>query len=310
MYGNQEHKIWVEKYRPSTLEGYIGNPQLVDKLKVYVETQDIPHILLYGTAGQGKSTAAKIIVNSIDCDYMYINASDENSVETVRSKIKNFAATVGFKDLKIIICDEFDFMTANAQAALRNLMETFSRTTRFILTCNYIEKVIDPIISRCQVFSVTAPDRRQVAMHVAGILEKENVKFNLEDIVTVINASYPDIRKIINSCQKQTMNGELVIDKQSLVEANYMTKILELLKSKSGDKDNKLREIRQLIADSQVRTFEALYTFLFDNIDIYAKGNEASAIIALAEYQNMDAFAVNKEICINACMVRLVKEVI
>ena len=144
-----EHSLWVEKYRPTSLETYIGNEHLKSKVSVYLESGDLPHLLLYGKAGTGKTTLAKLLVNNIECDYMYINASDENSVDTVRNKVRGFASTMGFKDYKIIILDECDYITPNAQAALRNLMETFSKHCRFILTCNFVERIIDPIQSRC-----------------------------------------------------------------------------------------------------------------------------------------------------------------
>ena len=137
------HSLWVEKYRPTDLSTYVGNEHLKEKVKVYLESEDVPHLLLFGKAGTGKTTLAKIVVNNIDCDYMYINASDENKVDDVRNKIKTFASSVGFKSLKVIILDECDYLTPNAQAALRNLMETFSKHCRFILTCNYVERIID-----------------------------------------------------------------------------------------------------------------------------------------------------------------------
>ena len=143
------NSLWVEKYRPRKLADYVGNEHLKSKVEGYLENDDVPHLLFYGKAGTGKTTLAKLIANSIECDYIIINASDENNVETVRTKVKNFASTIGFKKMKLIILDEFDYMTPNAQAILRNLMETFSKHCRFILTCNYVEKVIDPIQSRC-----------------------------------------------------------------------------------------------------------------------------------------------------------------
>ena len=177
-----EHSLWVEKYRPKDLSTYIGNEHLKSKVKVYLESEDVPHLLLYGRAGTGKTTLAKIITSNIDCDYMYINASDENKVDDVRNKIKTFASSVGFKSLKVIILDECDYLTPNAQAALRNLMETFSRHCRFILTCNYVERIIDPIQSRCQSFKVIPPKRVDVARHLVHILEQENVEYDLDDI--------------------------------------------------------------------------------------------------------------------------------
>ena len=197
-----KHSLWVEKYRPTTMDTYIGNEHLKSKVEVYLESGDLPHLLLYGRAGTGKTTLAKLLVNNIECDYLYINASDENNVETVRTKVKQFASTMGFKDMKIVILDECDYITPNAQAALRNLMETFSKHCRFILTCNYVERIIDPIQSRCQSFQIIPPDRKQVATHLSDILSKESVQYELDDIVTIVNSGYPDIRRVINSSQQ------------------------------------------------------------------------------------------------------------
>ena len=167
------HSLWVEKYRPTDLSTYIGNEHLKSKVSVYLESEDVPHLLLYGRAGTGKTTLAKIITKNIDCDYMYINASDENKVDDVRNKIKTFASSVGFKSLKVIILDECDYLTPNAQAALRNLMETFSKHCRFILTCNYVERIIDPIQSRCQSYKVIPPSKKEVAQQMVHILTEE-----------------------------------------------------------------------------------------------------------------------------------------
>ena len=143
----REHSLWVEKYRPQTLADYVGNETIKETIQQYLDANDIPHLLLYGKAGTGKTTLAKLIVNTIKCDFMIINASDENNVDTVRTKVKNFASSVGFAGFKVIILDEFDYMTPGAQAILRNLMETFSKHCRFILTCNFIERIIDPPIT-------------------------------------------------------------------------------------------------------------------------------------------------------------------
>ena len=190
--------LWVEKYRPTNLDTYIGNEHLKSKLSVYLESGDLPHLLLYGKAGTGKTTLAKLLVNNIECDYIYINASDENNVDTVRTKVKSFASTIGFKDMKVIILDECDYITPNAQAALRNLMETFSKHCRFILTCNYVERIIDPIQSRCQSFQIIPPSRNEVAKHLHNILVEENVMDTPEDIKILVESGYPDIRRVIN----------------------------------------------------------------------------------------------------------------
>ena len=307
MFGNQENTLWVEKFRPDTLDGYVGNEHIIDKVKLYLQSGDVPHLLFYGQAGTGKTTLAKIIANNVDADVMYINASDENNIETVRTKIKNYASTVGFRRWKIVILDEADYMTPNGQAALRNLMETFSKTTRFILTCNYVEKIIDPIQSRCQVFGITPPNKTEVTKRIATILKELQVQFDIKDVATIINSGYPDIRRILNACQRQVIDGKLVMDKTSLVQANYMTKLLDILKSDVSKKDAFV-SIRQLIADSKVQDFTALYKYLFDEIDNYAKGHIASVILVLAEAQYQDAFAVDKELHMMATMVKLLNE--
>lgn len=308
MFGNQENTLWVEAFRPDTLDGYVGNDHVVSKVKVYLESGDVPHLLFYGQAGTGKTTLAKIIAKGVDSDVMYINASDENNIETVRTKIKNFASTVGFRQWKIVILDEADYMTPNGQAALRNLMETFSKTCRFILTCNYVEKIIDPIQSRCQAFAIEPPNRKEVAKRIVNILNERDIKYDNQDLVTVINSGYPDIRRILNSCQSQIIDNQLVIDDTSLVQANYMTKLLEILKETS-DKKTAFRDTRQLINDSKVKDFTALYRYLFDELDTYAEGSIAAAILILAEAQYQDTFAVDKELHVMAMLIKLLNEI-
>ena len=295
--------LWVEKYRPSNLGTYIGNEHLKSKVSIYLESGDLPHLLLFGKAGTGKTTLAKLLVKNIECDYLYINASDENSVDTVRNKVRQFASTVGFKDLKIIILDECDYITPNAQAALRNLMETFSKHCRFVLTCNFVERIIDPIQSRCQTFQTTPPSKKEVAVHLSNILENEEVGHELSDIALLINSAYPDIRRVINSAQRQSVEGELVIDKQSIVENDYKLKLLEILKKQ--DRKNAFKNIRQLLADSQVKDYADLFRLLYDEVDSYGKGHIAECILILAKYEQSDAVVVDKEINAMAMVIEL-----
>ena len=298
-----EHTLWVEKYRPSTLDTYIGNDQLKSKVAVYLESGDLPHLLLYGKAGTGKTTLAKLLVNNIDCDYLYINASDENNVETVRTKVKNFASTMGFKDYKVIILDECDYITPNAQAALRNLMETFSKHCRFILTCNFVERIIDPIQSRCQAFQVIPPNKQDVAKHLHNILTHENINYEREDLGLLVNSGYPDIRRVINGAQRQSVEGILTIDKQSIVENDYKLKLLKILETQ--DKKSAFNNIRQLVADSKVTDFADLFRLLYDEVDTYGKGHIAACILVIAKYELSDAQVVDKEINAMAMLIEL-----
>ena len=298
-----EHSLWVEKYRPTTLDTYIGNEHLKSKVSVYLESGDLPHLLLYGKAGTGKTTLAKLLVNNIECDYMYINASDENSVDTVRNKVRGFASTMGFKDYKIIILEECDYITPNAHAALRNLMETFSKHCRFILTCNFVERIIDPIQSRCQSFQVIPPSKKEVAVHMTNILKEEGIASKVDDIAGLVNAGYPDIRRVINSCQRQCVDGMLVVDKQSLVESDYKMKLMEIIKKEN--KKDAFKGVRKLLADSQVTDFAELYKLMYDEVDSYGTGHIAECILIIAKYQLSDSQVVDKEINAMAMIIEL-----
>ena len=296
------HSLWVEKYRPKDLSTYIGNEHLKSKVSVYLESEDVPHLLLYGRAGTGKTTLAKIITKNIDCDYMYINASDENKVDDVRNKIKTFASSIGFKSLKVIILDECDYLTPNAQAALRNLMETFSKHCRFILTCNYVERIIDPIQSRCQSYKVVPPSKKEVAQQMVSILNQENCKFELDDIALIVNAGYPDIRRVINSAQRQVVDGKVKIDTSSVIQNNYKLQLLEMLSSSA-----KLNDIRKLIADNSVSDYSEIYRLLYDEVDNYGKGKQAECILNIAEAQFQDVNVVDKEINFMSLIIRLMR---
>jgi DNA polymerase III delta prime subunit len=295
--------LWVEKYRPTNLDTYIGNEHLKSKVEIYLESGDLPHLLLFGKAGTGKTTLSKILVNNIECDYLYINASDENSVDTVRNKVRQFASTVGFKDLKIIILDECDYITPNAQAALRNLMETFSKHCRFILTCNYVERIIDPIQSRCQSFQVIPPSKSEVAKHLHNILINENVTDTMEDIKVLVDSGYPDIRRVINSAQRNVVNGKLKLDTSSIIQNDYKLKLLKIIETQ--DKKTAFKDIRQLVADSQITDFADLFRLLYDEVDGYGKGHVAECILIIAKYELSDSRVVDKEINAMAMIIEL-----
>jgi replication factor C small subunit len=297
------HGLLNEKWRPQKLEHFVGNEHIKKTISRYLEQNDIQNFIFYAPPGTGKTTLAKLIVKNLDCDYIMINASDERGIETIRDKVLGFASTVSFKPLKVIILDEADYITTIGQTALRNIIETFSSNTRFILTCNYIERIIDPLQSRCQALKIVPPTKKDVAKHVVWILEQEQIKFQMEDIVTIINQSYPDIRKILNIIQLYTHNNTLTIDKSILISNNYTTQILKLLCDKKPD----WKEIRQIITNSGVQDFEELYRFLFDNADKFAPGNEGMVAIYINEYSYQSNFRIDKEINALGLIARLIE---
>jgi replication factor C small subunit len=299
--GVNEHTIWTERYRPDNLENYIGNDVIRAKLEQYIQTQDIPHLLFYGTAGTGKTTAAKILIKNIDCDYMFINASDERGIDTMRDKVKGFASTAGFKPLKIVVLDEMDAVTPDGQRALRNMMEAYSASTRFILTANYLERIIDPLVSRTQVYKLTPPSKKDAAKKLADILKNENVEYDTKTIAQIVNVYYPDIRKIINTAQLQTRDGKLQVSVDELIGQDVKLKVVDVLTSNLTLKD-KVGEIRKIVADAQIQDFTELYRVLFDYVEQYAPNKISQAIIAIGDGQFRDGQVVDKEICFIATL--------
>ena len=301
----KENSLFVEKYRSKVLDEYVGNEQLKQIVSQYIDKNDIQNLLLYGTPGTGKTTLAKLIVNNIDCDFLYINASDERGIDTIRDKVQGFASSASFKPLKIIILDEADFLTIQAQASLRNIIETYSRTTRFILTCNYLERIINPLQSRCQVLKITPPSKKEVAQHISSILEQENINYKLEDLALAVNKHYPDIRKILNTCQVNTVDNILKIDK-TVLTGGYKDGLLKELKSPTKPS---FKNIRQILADSNLDDFEEIYRFLYDNLDEYGNNDlsKAMIVIEIESYMYHANFRIDKEINVMALLASILK---
>jgi replication factor C small subunit len=303
MVTTKDHTLLVEKYRSKTLDSYVGNEHIKKTIEQYLGQNDIQNLIFYGPAGTGKTTLAKLIVNNLNCDYLYINASDERGIETIRDKVSGFASTASFKPLKVVILDEADFLTIQAQASLRNVIETFSRTTRFIMTCNYVERIIDPLQSRCQVLKIIPPSKKEVAVHLASVMATEGTAYDMEDLKTIVNQYYPDLRKCLNTIQLSTQDQKLVIDKSVLVSSNYMTSILKELSNAKP----KWREIRQIIANANVSDFEELYRYLYDNAHVYASGREGMVAIFINEYSYQSNFRIDKEINCMGLIAKLIE---
>ena len=285
------HSLLVEKYRPNVLENYVGNENIKKSISKYLEQNDIQNLIFYGPAGTGKTTLAKLIVNNLDCESIYINASDERGIETIRDKVSSFASVASFKPLKVVILDEADFLTIQAQASLRNIIETFSRTTRFIMTCNFVERIIDPLQSRCQVLKIVPPTKKDVAKHLSWIMDEEGIGFEMNELGAIVIQHYPDLRKCINTIQLSTQDSMLNLDQSVLVSSNYIDKVIDELKDKAN-----FKTIRQIIADANVNDYEELFRTLFERASEYLPGKEGTVAILVNDHQYKGNFRIDKEI--------------
>jgi len=299
----KEHSLLVERYRPTDLKDYVGNENIKKTLQKYLDQNDIQNFLFYGPAGTGKTTLAKLIVKNLDCDYLYMNATDEGGMDAIRDKVMGFASAASFKPIKIIILDEADFLTLKAQATLRNVIETFSHSTRFILTCNYVERILDPLKSRCKALKIIPPSKKEIAIHLDKILKKENIEYEGNDLKSIILQYYPDLREMLNTIQLFINDGKLEIDKSILTTSVYMDEILQELKQKKPN----WRKMRQTIINSGNKDFEGLYRFLFENISEYAPEREGSISTILNEHMYQSNFRIDKEINIASCLAQIIE---
>jgi len=304
----QLQKLWVEKYRPTSVEDYLFQDKTQEKAILnMLGEQSIPHLLFSGVQGTGKTTLSKMLVNQLGLDptdVLTINASDENSVDVIRDKIKSFITTFAMGPFKVIQLEEADYITPNGQAVLRQLMEEYADNARFILTCNYEHKIIPAIKSRCQQFRFKSFDRDDVAERVAIILATEHVKFDLALVDKYIAIGYPDIRKIINTLQQNTIDGTLHAPSEDGDMGDYKFKMIELL-----ERDNWFDIRKLLCASVPTEEWEDVYRFLYENLHKSAKFTNQekweAGIVVIADHLYKHGICADPEINSAAMFIRM-----
>jgi replication factor C small subunit len=302
-------ELWVEKYRPTKVSEYVfRDDHQRNQVNAWIKEGSIPHLLFSGAAGVGKTTLAKVLLNEIGLesyDVLEINASRDNNVETVRDKIVNFVQMMPFGPFKCVLLDEADYLTPNAQAILRGVMETYSGTSRFILTCNYPNRIIPALHSRCQGFHVEKVDQTEFTARVATILVEENVDFDLDTLDTYVKLTYPDLRKCINMVDQNVNDGKLVGAAQSDAgQVDYKVKMIELFKAGEIQKARKL-----LCASARPEEMEEVYRWMYDNLDLFGKDDETKDAALLVIKQGLvdHTLIADPEINLAAVLVKLAR---
>lgn len=302
-------ELWTERYRPKTVDQYVfRDANQRQQVESWIKDGSIPHLLLSGAAGIGKTTLAKVLCNELgieDYDVLEINASRENNVDTVRDKIVNFVQMIPFGPFKVVLLDEADYLTPNAQAILRGVMETYSNHSRFILTCNYPNRIIPAIHSRCQGFHIEKTDQTEFTARAATILVEENVDFDLDILDTYVKATYPDLRKCINMLQQNTSNNTLSAPaKNDAAQNDYKIEMVELFKA------GKIQEARKLLC-GRVRPeeMEDIYRFCYDNLDLFGETDEQkdSAVLIIKQGLVDHTICADSEINLSAVLIKLAR---
>lgn len=302
------NKIWVEKYRPATIDELIVDEDIKSIVKDFAKAEQIPNLLFVGSPGTGKTSLAKILVYDVlKCNYLYLNASDENGIDTIRTKVSNFSQTKSFDGkVKVVILDEADGITAQGQQALRNLMESYSGYTRFILTANFKHKIITPLQSRCQSLNLK-PSLEQAVKRCYHILKQENVDLEEDQkrkFVELIKNHFPDLRKTINELQKSVVDGKLVI-KCTTIDNEFIKKIFEYIKTKKVLDGRKFIIQNEDIFQNDYQTLlkQMLeYVYAVEGVDELKK-KQMIAIIANHLYQSV--FVIDQEINAFSCWIQL-----
>jgi DNA polymerase III delta prime subunit len=299
-------ELWVEKYRPATIDGYVfRDAHQKQQVESWIKQGTIPHLLFSGNAGIGKTTLAKILFKELDLndlDILEINASRTNSVEDVRDKIVNFVQMIPFGDFKVVLLDEADYLSPNAQAALRGVMEEYHTTARFILTCNYPNRIIPALHSRCQGFHIERVDITEFTARIATILMSETIDFDLDTLDTFVKATYPDLRKCINTVQMNSLEGKLhTPQKGDTGEQDYKLEMVALFKAGEISKARKL-----VCGQARPEEMEEIYRWLYDNVAIFGDEQTQDKAILIIKQGLVDHTLVSDpEINLAATLIRL-----
>ena len=301
-------ELWTEKYRPSSIDGYVfTDPTQREQIEYFVKEKSVPHLLFTGPAGTGKTTLAKILVNSLDIDtydFLQVNASRDNGVDFLKSKIEGFVSTMPFGDLKIVLLDEADYLSHNAQAILRGLMETYQSQARFILTANLAHKIINPLKSRCQQIIIDKTDQTEFTARAATVLVTEGVEFDLDSLDSYVKATYPDLRKCLNLLQSNSVSGTLTIAKSGgdTSTTDYKLEVIELFKK------GKIREARTLFCShTSADECEGVFTWMHQNLDLWSNTPEGQdeAIKIIRKGAATHSLVTDHEINLSATFVEL-----
>lgn len=301
-------ELWVEKYRPKNLDGYVFRDEHQRKqAQNWIKEKSIPHLLFSGAAGIGKTTMAKILINELEIpeyDVLEINASRTNSVDEVRNKITNFVMMIPFGPFKVVLLDEADYLSPNAQAALRGVMEEYHSTARFILTCNYPNRIIPAIHSRCQGYHIERIDQTEFTARVATILVEEKVDVELETLDLYVKATYPDLRKCINMVQQNVSEGKLhAPSKGDEGTADWKFEMVELFKA------GKISEARQLLCGKlKAEEMEEVYRWLYDNLSIFGSEEKQDTAVLIIKQGLVDhTLVADPEINLAAVLIKLAR---
>lgn len=300
-------ELWTEKYRPKTVDGYVFTDVAVkEQIEDWIKDGACPHLLLHGPAGTGKTTLAKILVNQLgidDYDFLQVNASRDNGVDFLKTKIEGFVSTLPFGHLKIVLLDEADYLSPNAQGLLRGLMETYQAQARFILTCNLAYKIIPPLKSRCAELHINKTDPTEFTARAATVLVEENIQFDLDTLDSFVKATYPDLRKCLNLLQTNSNTGTLTSPTESSSStADYKLAVVDLFKSR------RIKEARKLLCEqARPEEMEEVFRWMYDNLDLWSKTEEGQdeAILVIRRGLVNHAVVADPEINLSATLVEL-----